>query len=258
MSKNAELNGTLKRLLWVALLFISAGFVISTVTQKGSALVQEVKIDVAPLPDGHSLVAPEDIRLAIERSFGFQLEALPISSVDVDRLERVLEAEPFILDADVYVDARDKVNIVVSQRLPVLRIIDHNGLNYYLDESGVKMPLSAHFSARVLVATGNIPPHETDFRKKRNNVLNQVFELANTIRADEFLFAMIQQIYVNNRSEITLVPMVGNQKISFGRYQNVEEKLENLKIFYQEGLPYQGWQKYRQINLMFDGQVVCK
>ncbi len=258
MSKNAELNSTLKRLLWVALFFVSVGFVISAVTQKGKALVQEVKIVVNPLPDGHLLITPEDIRLTIERSFGFQLEALPISSVDIDRLERVLEAEPFILAADVYIDARDKVNIEVEQRLPVLRIIDHNGLNYYLDASGTKMPLSAHFSARVLVATGNIPPHETNFRKKENNVLNQVFELANTIRSDEFLFAMIQQIYVNNRSEMTLVPMVGNQKISFGRYQNVEDKLENLKVFYQEGMPYRGWQEYRQISLMYDGQVVCK
>lgn len=258
MTKNVALNSTIKRLLWVAMLFVSAAFVISAVAKKGASPVQEVNIEVAPLQDGNLLITGDDIRLTIERSFGFPLENLSIARVDVDRLERVLEAEPFILDADVFVDARNKVNIKVEQRLPVLRIIDHNGLNYYLDGSGSRMPLSPHFSARVIVATGNIPPHVPDFREKKDYLLNQIFDLAETIRKDAFLFPFIQQIYVNNRSEITLVPTVGNQKISLGWCRNVEEKLENLKIFYQEGLPYEGWQKYRHIDLKYDGQVVCK
>jgi cell division protein FtsQ len=69
---------------------------------------------------------------------------------------------------------------------------------------------------------------------------------------------LIEQIYVSNTGEFTLIPKVGDQKILFGNYTNVKDKLENLKIFYQEGMPYEGWQKYRTINLKYKGQVVCE
>jgi cell division protein FtsQ len=34
--------------------------------------------------------------------------------------------------------------------------------------------------------------------------------------------------------------------------------LNRLKIFYKEGMPYEGWRKYETINLKYSGQVVCK
>ncbi|MCD8495578.1 MAG: hypothetical protein LRY45_02455 [Bacteroides graminisolvens] len=73
-----------------------------------------------------------------------------------------------------------------------------------------------------------------------------------------FFNALIEQIYVSNANEFTLIPKVGDQKIIFGKYEDVITKLENLKIFYQEALPYEGWQKYRTINVKYKGQVVCE
>ncbi|MCD8495579.1 MAG: hypothetical protein LRY45_02460 [Bacteroides graminisolvens] len=54
----------------------------------------------------------------------------------MERIERVLEEDPFVVDADAYVDSRSRVNVKISQREPMLRIIDNNGLNYYLDADG--------------------------------------------------------------------------------------------------------------------------
>jgi hypothetical protein len=53
----------------------------------------------------------------------------------------------------VYVDQHNILRIKVEQREPVLRILDNNGNNYYLDENGVKMPPSKNFAARALVAS---------------------------------------------------------------------------------------------------------
>lgn len=55
--------------------------------------------------------------------------------------------------------------------------------------------------------------------------------------------------------------MVGDLKIIFGSaYSNkqVNDKFTRLKIFYKEGLPYEGWDKYSEINLKYDGQIVCR
>jgi cell division protein FtsQ len=38
----------------------------------------------------------------------------------------------------------------------------------------------------------------------------------------------------------------------------LEEKLEQLKTFYKEAMPYEGWKKYRTISVKFKGQIVCK
>lgn len=251
-----ELKNSLRRLGWIAALFLGASLVISAVEQKQSQRITNVDIDIKPLPDGSNLVKDEDILKSIDRSMGFRMEGLPIRDLDVARLERMLEKDPLILNADAYIDARNDLHIRVEQRQPLMRIIDRNGINYYLDKDGMKMPLSQHFSARVLVASGNIPPHVPDFMERKRHMLKSLFLLSNEILKDPFLRDMIEQIYVNNQGEIVLAPLIGDQKILFGPYRDSAQKLRNLKIFYKEALPYEGWRKYNYIDLRFRGQVV--
>ena len=68
---------------------------------------------------------------------------------------------------------------------------------------------------------------------------------------------MFEQVHVFS-GEFTLVPKVGNQKIKFGDIEDAVGKLRRLRIFYDEGMPYEGWQKYRTLDLRFEGQVVCE
>ena len=259
MTKQSNNLSTMtKRLMWIALAFLVSALVISMVAKKKTAIVKAVIVDVEPLLAGDYLINEADVLLTIERSFGFPLETMPLGSVDIGRLERVLKEEPFVLEANAFIDAENIIKISIVQRQPILRVIDNNGFNYYLDESAFKMPLSKHFSARVLVASGNIPPYMADFQKRKRHILKPLFDLAKRIRADAFLQPMIEQIYVNNRNELTLVPKVGKQKIIFGKYTSVEDKLKRLQIFYTEALPFEGWQKYKTIDLNFKGQIVAK
>lgn len=254
------MNITLKRASWLLAIFFSIAIVVSAVGKRESSMVQEVQVEVEPLQGDNRLIKPEDVLITIERSVGAQLRGMPLNSVDVARIERVLEDDPFVIDADVYVTAQSVVRVNIKQREPILRVIDNNGLNYYLDKEGNKMPLSRHFAARVLTATGNIPPHDPEFLQRKRHRLKDLFLLSEKILADEFYKALIEQIYVSNTGEFTLIPKVGDQKIIFGRLANADDKLENLKIFYQEGIPFveKGWNAYRTIDVRFKGQVVCE
>lgn len=252
------MNKNLKRIATIAGILALAILVVSAAQKKRSRDASDLIVRIENLPDGNSLVSKEDIILTIERSFGHTLSGIPIGALDVERVERVLENEAFIADADVYVDAEQKVHIGISQRRPVVRIIDRNGLNYYLDAEGNKMPLSKHFAARVLVATGNIPPHVPDFQKRKEHVIKDLFSLTKTILDDEFLDPLVEQIYVNKSEEFVLVPNVGKQKIVLGSLEDLNDKIARLKTFYKEGMPYAGWKRYKTINLKFKGQVVCK
>ena len=123
---SAETLRMLKRIAWGGLLFLVAIIVVSAVERKEASLVPELSIDIEPLPDGELLINGQDVRLAIERSFGYRLEGMPVGSIDVQRLEKVLEAEPFILDADVYIGANNQIKVGVVQREPILRVMDKN------------------------------------------------------------------------------------------------------------------------------------
>lgn len=258
--KNLLLSTILRRVLLGLLLIVGAGVVIAAVERKQTSKVKPgIEVTINPLPDGRELFQDSMIRNVLERSFGYPLENRPLAGVNIERAERVLERNPFILNADVYLDANDRMHIEVDQREPVLRIIANNGLNYYLDIEGNKMPLSNVYAPHLLVATGSIPPHVPDFMDAdKKHLLADVFKLADVIRADEVLNALVEQIYVANNGEITLIPKVGKQKIRLGKFADVDEKLWRLKVFYQEAMPYRGWRKYKTIDLRYGGQIVAK
>ena len=256
MNRNTAI--LLKRLLIIATLFLVAALIIWTVQMKEQKKALDVVINIEALENGHTLISQVDVKEQLLKSFAVNLVGLPIGAIDMERVEEVLEADPFVLDAEAYVDAQNVIFINLKQRAPLLRVIDDNGLNYYLDKKGNKMPLSKHYTANVMVANGNIPPHIPDFLKRRKNALRDLFELTNRILSDDFLQAMIEQIYVTEKGEYILTPILGNQKILLGPYDNVENKFFRLKSFYSEAIPYTGWKRYKTINLKFKNQVVCK
>lgn len=233
--------------------------IIAAVNRKGANLVADVMIQVDTLPDGSTLITREDVLRDLDLSFGYPLNSLPVREINMERVERVLEKDPFVLDAEAYMDARNRIAIRITPREPILRIIDNNRLDYYLDDLGVRMDPSPHASPHVLVATGNIPPYTFDFQEpEKEHLLADLLQLVQLIRADDFFEAMIEQVHVSNHNEVILVPKMGRQKIYFGRLRDAEDKLRRLRIFYTEAAPYEGWRRYRSLDLRFEGQVVAR
>ncbi len=259
MAKKREYTSVLKRVFLIGLFFLVAALIISAVQNKKEAIASDIIIDIEQLEVGYSLINTEDVLMIIENSFGFSLAGIPLGTVDVERVERVLKADPFVKEATVYVDAVNKVHIELVQREPILRVIDKNGLTYYLDREGGQVPWSKHYTPRVLVATGNIRPYDRDYAtKKKRHVLKDLYKLTNRINEDPFLEPMIEQIYVTKKGEYYLIPKIGDQKIILGDMSRLEQKILYLKNFYKNGLAYKGWQVYKTINLTFKGQVVAE
>ena len=87
---------------------------------------------------------------------------------------------------------------------------------------------------------------------KQNNMHEKeetqtVMELINTIREDEFWNAQIAQMDIEVKRRITIFPQVGDERIEFGKPENVEVKFKKLMIFYKEILPRTGWNKYNRV-----------
>lgn len=182
-----------------------------------------------------------------------------LNGIDIQYLENKLKANPFIAYAKVYIDMNGIIHADVKQRVPVLRILNLSGQDFYVDQNGLKIPLSDHFTARVLVANGTIlEAFSGKVDTLKTKLSKDLFLTAKYIAEDSLWNEQIVQIYVNTKNDIELVPRVGNQKIILGNADDLKEKFRNLLLFYKKVLPQAGWDTYGSINLKFKGQIVCE
>lgn len=197
-------------------------------------------------------------------NLGYGVDTLLLSGVDIKKFEQLVHNNPSAFKADVYTTVDGKVKVDIKQRKPLLRIYNEKGESFYLDEAGTMMPLSSKFTARVMIANGNIKAGLTtninteNFDSVSVAQLKDLFLLAEFISRDEFWKAQIVQLHVNAENEIELIPRVGNHVILLGDVSDLKEKFQKLMIFYKEGMARTGWNNYSLINLKFKNQVVCR
>ena len=175
--------------------------------------------------------------------------------IDYNRLEKVIENNPYAEKSEIVLSPNGEVNVDVTPRLPIVRVINRNGVGFYIDKQGKKLPLSDKFAARVPVATGNIFDSGMNEDFSDSAQTNKIFQLASFIYSDSLLNPLVEQIYITDENEFELVPKIGNHIIILGDINNLEEKTEKLLAFYRDGLSHVGWQQYSVVNLKFKNQV---
>lgn len=248
-----------KRLIWLLAAFLLFLIVMGAIQYKRKSFVNNLKIKIKEDKDGNKFVNVEDVKSILFNSFGHYIEGQTVEKINTEATELALESDMFIKTADVYIDALNNVNIKVTQRVPLLRILDSEGESYYLDDSGKKVPFSTKYTSRTIVATGEIGAYEDDYNKFADNRLYQIFKLTKKILEHPFLKNQIEQIHVDKDGDVILIPKLGNHKIYFGKPNlNIKDKLYRLQVFYEKGMPYEGWEKFKTINLTYDNQVVAK
>ena len=192
----------------------------------------------------------------------------PLNEINTALLENIINANPYVANTEVFSTIDGKIKIEVKQRRPVVRIVNVKDESFYIDDKGEFMPLSGEYTARVAVANGFIFDTESERRvtvydgEKKDTAIklsriDEIFHVADYIYHHEFWNAQIEQIYVNAEGDIELIPRVGSQNIVLGNSEKLEKKLNKLLLFYREGLNKTGWNKYKTINLKYEGQVVC-
>ncbi len=174
-----------------------------------------------------------------------ELKSQRKENIILRKLEHTLRSNEMIEDADVYLTIDGTIGATIKQRTPIARINDE-GVAYYIDSKGDKMPLSSNYSARVPLLSG---------LTSKNS--KEVYKMAYLIFNDSFLQKQIIGIQINKKNEFSLSTRVGNQKIEFGRFDNIDAKFKKLKAFYQKALKDKTLDKYQTINLIFNKQVVC-
>lgn len=221
--------------------------------KKAGVVCKDVKVYI---PGNQYFIDREEVDniLKIHRH---KLVGRRMDDIDIHDLEEKLKANPFIESAMVYADMDGVIRVKISQRQPVVRVMNQFDQNFYIDQNGLKIPLSDNFTARVIAANGYI---DEIFGKKvdtlHTDIAKQILKAANFISRDSLWSAQVAQIYVNQNHEIELIPRVGTNRIMLGNADSLESKFANLYTFYKKAIPQVGWDRYKTINIKYGNQVV--
>jgi len=252
----------LNRVIWILVFITTMGLVVwANIERSNSHCTDiEVKLKETNYP---ALTSKEAIKTDI-------LESMPaligqsVKNIELDELEYHVSKNSRLSDVKAYLNLNGIINIKTIPRKAVLRIFDKKSNNIYLGEGPIIMNSSIDHTQRILVASGYISHLNNDERKRVLNkqmelpkIYSDLYQLATLIHEDEFLDALIDQIYVTKNQNYNLTPKVGVRKIHFGRAENMKEKLMNLKAFYINGKDKVDWQKYKSINIKYRNQIVC-
>ncbi len=192
-----------------------------------------------------------------------------LSDINVGMVENLILSNQYVYNADVFKTMNGILKISVVQRKPIIRIYNTKNQQYYIDDKGVKMPISDRYPVRILIANGYIDSVYTPFvpsnhmqredtiALQKDSLMYGLFRIAGIINNDDFLKAMIEEVYVTRDHEFELIPKIGNQVIILGDASDLKVKFEKLFTIYKEGISQNAWEKYKIINLKFKNQVVC-
>lgn len=248
--------------LWLNILIgfawiVSLGGVITLMSfieiKKAGVTCKEVKIYI---PGSQYFIDKKEVDNILQVS-SHSLIGRKIEDINIHDLEKKLRANPFIEYAQVYTDMDGVIRVDISQRQPILRVLNRFDQDFYVDQHGLKLPLSPNFTARVLVANGYI---DEGFGGKVDTLhtalAKDIYKTADFIRRDSLWDAQIAQIYVDDKHEIELIPRVGSHRILLGDADSLETKFSNLLAFYKQAIPKVGWDAYKMINIKYANQVV--
>ena len=213
-------------------------------TKSGEVTCRGVRVAVKNT-DVNVFVDEEDVMKAIKKGYGDIMDK-SILAVNKDSLERVLVKNPMIKSAQVYYSLDGYIHVNIQQREPVLRVLTGEG--YYVDRDGRVMPLSSKFTSRVVVATGDI---------NKKFACEKLGPFAMKLKNEPFWDAYIEQLVVRSNEDVVMIPKVGDFRIVLGKVDDCEVRLEKLILFLKDGITKKGWNRYKEINLKFDNQVVC-
>jgi len=225
--------------------------------------IMEVEMNYS---EGDPFMNQEEIEGLINESVP-ELKTMAAGEIRAGYIEEMLKRQIYIKDADVSMNLDGVLNVKVTPRRAIARLIDTSGFSCYMEADGFVIPWSSSYSARVPVFLLN---HKLQFEEivgKNHAIrdindsvlkikpLSGIYCLASYLDSSEFWRALIDQVVIGDNVE--LIPRVGEHRVVLGSFTDIEEKLDKLKVFYREGLNKVGWNKYSIINLKFKGQVIA-
>ena len=241
----------MKRVLYIILAALLVAYLIayifyfSGLMRKEYPVCEKVEVVIADSLEKHFLYEKDIVDLLTKASL-YPLNK-KTDEINTYNIENALLKNEIVERAEVVQLISGNIKIVISQKMPILRVFGSNE-NYYVDKKGQTMPSALVQAIYVPVASGNI---------EKSFAVTELYKFALFLQNDDFWNDQITQIYVRTVNDIEIIPRVGSHRILMGSMDDFEQKLKHLRLFYEQVIPKTGWEKYSVINLKYKNQIVC-
>jgi len=191
----------------------------------------------------------------------YPVKGMIMDSIDLCKVERILSDRGEISFAEAYGDINGNLTIDIQQRKPIVRI-ENGHEKYYVSEQGFIFPVRCNVN--VPIVTGHIPTYfGKNYKgyateKSEKDWLESIISLCSVINSSEFLSKQIEQIEIEGNGELLMFTRTAGPKIIFGTPNNIENKFKKLEAYYKCIAPNKEDDQYKEINIAFKGQIVCK
>jgi cell division protein FtsQ len=188
-----------------------------------------------------------------------------VKQLKPDHIKSHIHTNPWIAKSNVSTGIDGVFRVQLYEREALLRAYNSKGYTIYIDKNGILFPTSPNYTPRVLIASGYInfpilPKKGTAHLKDSlyiNTRLSEIHLLTKTLQSNEFLEALVDQIYINSLGEFELSPKLGRATVIIGSLENLDEKLANMQLYYEKSAQNTEMLNYRSINMKYRNQIVC-
>ncbi|MBU3744152.1 MAG: hypothetical protein FGM61_06320 [Sediminibacterium sp.] len=251
----------MRKLPWKKILSVTLWLLIGVgvLVLSGAALIKKGQhackgINVTLLTPAELVFVNEaDIRQLLEKTF--QITGKEISKLPLRSMELMLENNPWIAKAEIFVDNHDSLHANLHERLPIARVFTLQQQSYYIDSMGVKLPLSDRLVARVPVFT-DFPSDQPVLSVPDSLLLQDMIAISKKIAADSFWMAQISQVAIVAGNHFELYPITGKPIIRLGDGVDLDEKFQKLNAYFTTDYFKMGYAQYPVIDVQFKRQLV--
>lgn len=171
-----------------------------------------------------------------------------MDEIDTRRIVQVLSESPYIDTTHCHHTATGRLYIRVTPQHPLLHVFTESGEEFYVSRNGTVMPAGG-LTADLPVVTGHVT---------RQYAVTRLLMLGKLLQEDEYWQKQTQQIHIDEKGNIEIIPRYSGQIIKLGEPRHIAEKLERVRLFYEKAMPKAGWNKYDIINVAYNNQIICK
>lgn len=239
---------------WSSVAGITMVLLIAAVKAKNEKECSGIEIQINGSVPGRWFVEKADIIKMLTLHGTERIKGKQMHRFDLKNMESRLRKDIWIKDAELFFDNRNILQVKVIERIPVARVFTVAGYSFYIDSSGQKLPLSSKVSVRLPVFTGF--PVENLSRKKDSTLMSEIKSFSTFILNDAFWMSQVSQIDITSSGQYLVIPTIGTHTIQFGNAYNIDRKFQKLMLFYKQVLVKTGFEKYKMIDIQFEGQVI--
>ena len=221
--------------------------------RKNQKICTDIKVEITGA-NRHMFIDEKDVLDIINKHY--PVKGSSLAAINLRGLESVVEKNPWVYHAEMYIDNNHQLQVHIDERQPVARVFTLQGNSFYLDSGAMRLPLSEKLSARVPVFTG-FPSDKNTLAKPDSLLLAGIVKLGQFISADSFWMAQVAQVDITPQAGFEIMPVIGDHVIAFGNADDISGKFKRLYTFYQKAWLQNGMNTYEKLDVQYDNQVVA-